>query len=323
MHTPHPRAIKFWLYCIAALVLAMVLVGGATRLTGSGLSITEWKPIMGAIPPLTHVHWLEAFEKYKAIPQYQLVNKGMSLVEFQYIFWWEWAHRFLGRVVGLVFFVPFIIFWRRGWLSKPLRNRCLILLALGGAQGFMGWYMVQSGLVERVSVSHFRLAAHLTLASFIFALTLWTIWTINRSAARVSKLSIAIIALIFLQIVWGAFVAGSHAGLIYNTWPLMDGALIPSSLWERDFWHDHMPLQFVHRCLAYGLFTVIAVQAWRSRTRISLLLLGAICVQIAIGILTLLTHVQLHAALTHQIMGMVVLAIAVRAALPYTHAHEH
>ena len=175
-------AIRIWLGCVTALIFAMVVVGGATRLTGSGLSITEWKPILGAIPPLSAADWQEAFDKYRAIPQYQLVNKGMSLAEFQVIYWWEWAHRFLGRFIGVAFAIPFLAFAAAGHIRRDLAPSLIALFALGALQGFMGWYMVQSGLVDRVSVSQYRLAAHLGLAAIIYAAMIWVMLGVGQQA---------------------------------------------------------------------------------------------------------------------------------------------
>ena len=222
--------IQAWLLAVAGLVFAMVIVGGATRLTDSGLSITEWKPILGALPPLNQADWLEAFEKYKQIPEYQVINRGMELGEFKFIFWWEWSHRFLGRFIGLAFFVPMLAFWLTGRLESRLRAPLAGLFILGGLQGLMGWYMVMSGLAERVDVSQYRLAAHLTLAAFIFAGLIWVTLDISqRRTGRVKFGPLALIVLIVLQIFAGALVAGLDAGLTYNTWPLMDGDFIPKA----------------------------------------------------------------------------------------------
>ena len=213
----------------------MVIVGGATRLTDSGLSITEWQPLLGAIPPFTEAHWLEALEKYRQIPEYQLVNKGMSLEEFKFIYWWEWAHRFLGRIIGLAFFLPFAYFAVTGALNAKTALRCGVLFVLGGLQGALGWYMVASGLVDRVDVSQYRLAAHLTLATVIFGAVLWVAFGLGqppRALGGREWIGAADRGLIVLQVAAGGFVAGLDAGFGYNTWPLMEGALVPRAcLW--------------------------------------------------------------------------------------------
>ena len=259
-------AVRFWLYFTAFLIFCMVIVGGATRLTDSGLSITEWQPLLGAIPPLTEADWLAAFEKYQQIPEYQLINKGMTLEDFKFIYWWEWAHRFLGRIIGLAFFLPFAVFALTGRLSRGTAWRCGVLFVLGGLQGALGWYMVSSGLVDRVDVSQYRLAAHLTLATVIFAAILWVAIGLGgkRHAPRhgMEWAALALVALILLQVAAGGFVAGLDAGMGYNTWPLMDGALVPPGLmvmepgW-RNLFENAMTVQFNHRILAY----VIALAA--------------------------------------------------------------
>ena len=234
------RAVRWWLFAVAALVVAMVTIGGATRLTGSGLSITEWQPIMGSIPPLSEAAWLDAFAKYKMIPQYAAINRGMSLEAFKAIFWWEWGHRFLGRLIGAAFALPLAWFWLAGRLRSDLKAPLAGLLLLGGLQGFVGWFMVQSGLSERVEVSQYRLALHLALAFLVLGGLLWqglklgdrrprgiALRTITRGQVR---LAVAIAGLVFLQVLAGAFVAGLKAGLTHNTWPLMDGRLVPGGL---------------------------------------------------------------------------------------------
>ena len=306
-----------WLGLIAAMIFAMVVVGGATRLTGSGLSITEWKPIVGTIPPLSAADWQDAFEKYKLSSQYKLQNQGMSLGDFQFIFWWEWAHRLLGRMVGFVFAVPFIWFALRRQLPGGLWPKLLVLFLLGGAQGALGWYMVASGLVDRVSVSQYRLAAHLTLASFLFAAVLWTMFSLKpTSTGRNSLIALALPFLVLLQIAAGAFVAGLDAGQGYNTWPLMDGQLVPQGLgamspnWINVF-ENALTVQFDHRLLAYTILALSILHFWRARTRSSAMLVIAIFGQASLGVFTLLWHVPLALALLHQAGAMVVLLAAV------------
>jgi heme a synthase len=327
------RAVRLWLYSVALLVLAMITVGGATRLTDSGLSITEWQPILGAIPPLTEAHWQEAFDKYRQIPEYQLVNKGMSLDAFKAIYWWEWGHRFLGRIIGLAFALPFALFWYAGALQRPgLVPRLAGVLALGGLQGVIGWYMVKSGLVDRVDVSQYRLALHLTVAFVILALVVWLALGIGRpetraaSEARLARLPAAIIALIFLQVVIGAFVASLKGGLVYNTWPTMNGALVPGDLFAIEPWY-HNPFenpvmaQFIHRLIAYTVVIAVAVEAWRvlaspateRRLVVSVwLLLAGVLGQAALGIWTLLEAVPIGLGIAHQACAAILLVIAVR-----------
>src|SRR5690349_1528471 len=216
------RAVGLWLLAVALVILAMITIGGLTRLTGSGLSITEWQPIMGAIPPLNQREWLDAFAKYQKIPQYILENRGMSLEAFKGIFWWEWTHRFLGRFLGVAFFLPFLWFAWKGAIRKSDWPRMLLLFVLGGLQGFIGWWMVQSGLETRVSVSQYRLAIHLGAALLLLIAILWIALEYLRdlkTPPRPAGRQITFVVLVYLQMLLGALVAGLHAGLIYNTWP--------------------------------------------------------------------------------------------------------
>ncbi len=330
--------IGLWLLTICLLIFSMVIIGGATRLTNSGLSITEWKPIMGAIPPLTDQDWHVAFEKYKLIPEYKLENRGMSLNEFKYIFWWEWFHRFLGRFIGIVFLVPMLLFWVSGKFTLDLKLKCSALFILGGLQGALGWYMVKSGLVDRVDVSQYRLAAHLGLAIFIFAATYWVYLGLKPITYHQEKLTrmgfvkfsgtVLVIGL-FLQIVLGAFVAGLHAGLSHNTWPLMDGSIIPAGLftmspWYLNFFENVLTVQFNHRMLAYVLLIWTCYHLYlvancmgegRHLWSIALLLIGLL-MQIALGIWTLLAIVPISLGLVHQAGALFVLLIAI------THLHS-
>lgn len=314
-------AVALWLYGMAALVFAMVIVGGATRLTDSGLSITEWQPLLGAIPPYDEAHWIEAFEKYKAIPEYQLVNQGMSLEEFKVIYWWEWSHRFLGRFIGLAFFVPFVGFWFAGLISRRLAPKLIAIFALGALQGGLGWYMVKSGLADRVDVSQYRLSAHLMLAALIFGSILWVGFGLDERKRELGSGTVAalgLVALVLLQIAAGGLVAGLDAGMGYNTWPLMDGALVPSGLgvveprWKNLF-ENALTVQFDHRMLAYALTALAALNAWTARTHIkgsALLLFVAVLLQAAGGVWTLLSQVPIPLALMHQAGAMLVLAAA-------------
>src|ERR1700691_6624580 len=220
----HTRAIRLWLYAVAALVLAMVLVGGATRLTESGLSITEWRPVMGVVPPISDSAWQEGFAKYQAIPQYKALNAGMSLAGFKVIYWWEWTHRLLGRVIGVAFLLPFLWFLWRGWIPRELRPRLWFIFVLGALQGAVGWWMVASGLSERIEVSQYRLATHLVLACVIYVALIWTAQRLGERPAaplpaRIRATAFGLLILVLAQIYLGALVAGLRAGYIYNTWP--------------------------------------------------------------------------------------------------------
>ena len=278
--TPPNRAVKWWLFSVAALIAIMVLVGGATRLTESGLSIVEWKPVAGALPPLTDAQWTQAFEGYKNIPQYRELNAGMSLSEFKTIFWWEWSHRLLGRVIGIAYLLPFLWFLWRGALSADLKRRLWIIFALGALQGAVGWWMVASGLTQRVEVSQLRLATHLVLALLIYAAIIWTLRRLSKrqsvvAARRLKITAVVLLALTFVQLYLGALVAGLRAGRVYNTWPEIDGALIPSAArllfeqpWWRNLFDNTLTVQFEHRMVAYALLALAilhAIDAVRSR----------------------------------------------------------
>lgn len=313
--------IRAWLWFAAFLVFAMVVVGGATRLTDSGLSITEWQPLLGAIPPLTEADWLLAFEKYKQIPEYSLVNQGMSLSDFQFIYWWEWAHRFLGRFIGLVMIVPFLALWLTRRIERRLVPRLAGLIVLGGLQGALGWYMVKSGLVDRVDVSQYRLAAHLTFATVILGAIVWTALGIGDAARRPPQTgrdwaAFGLLVLVLLQVALGGFVAGLDAGMGYNTWPLMDGQWIPKGLmimepaW-RNFFENAMTVQFDHRLVAYAVTIYAAVYAFKVKSRAAKAILHAVLLQVVLGIWTLLTQVPLWLGLAHQAGAMIVFATAV------------
>jgi cytochrome c oxidase assembly protein subunit 15 len=324
--------VRTWLLVVAALVFVVAAVGGATRLTGSGLSIVEWRPVTGTLPPLSEQAWRAEFEKYKTIPQYQELNRGMSLDAFKFIYWWEWGHRLLGRLIGIVFLLPFLWFLWKGWIEPGWRLRLWTIFGLGALQGAVGWWMVSSGLAGRVSVSQYRLAFHLTLACIIFALLLWMAQQLKpRDVAelvppRVRTTAVLLVVLVLVQIYLGALVAGSRAGLIYNTWPLIDGALVPdlSRLWfEQPWWRNlfenTLTVQFEHRMTAYALLILAVlhdIDATRSRAGIAITggawaLVAAITLQAALGILTLLHQVPINLALTHQAMAIVVLTLAV------------
>jgi heme a synthase len=327
------RAVEMWLWFIAALVFAMIVVGGATRLTDSGLSITEWKPIMGAIPPLSDADWQIAFQKYQQIPEYQLVNKGMALEDFKFIFWWEWGHRFLGRIIGIMFSVPLLAFWATGRLRPGLPSKLLGVLALGALQGAIGWYMVSSGLSDRVDVSQYRLALHLSVAMAILALVVWIALDERKSrlgsspaiaTAGVRTFAGVVLVLLGVQIVLGAFVAGLRAGLVYNTWPSMNGAFVPSDYWisEHGFlslFDSHAAVQFNHRIAAYVLLAAALYHGWRllrgGATGVvvssGVMLAVAMLAQAVLGVLTLIMHVPLSLGLIHQGGAALVLGIAI------------
>ncbi len=321
----HP--VRLWLWAVAVCIFGMVVVGGATRLTQSGLSITEWNPVIGIVPPLSDSSWQAEFDKYKAIPQYRELFPNMDLASFKGIFYWEWGHRLLGRVIGIVFAVPLIGFWVTGRLTPGLKPRLLGLLALGGLQGLIGWWMVKSGLSERVSVSHYRLAVHLLAASVTFA---WAIWLAEglrpRQAGsaprRLRGTATVLIVGLFLQLGLGALVAGLHAGMVYNTWPLMGGHLIPplaELLPLQPLWSNAVEtlttVQFDHRVVAYGLIGLAALHAMdalgTSPGRGAALLTILLLAQAGLGITALLLVVPLWAALLHQAFAMIVLAAAV------------
>jgi heme a synthase len=327
------RAVEAWLWCVAGLVFAMIVVGGATRLTGSGLSITEWKPILGAIPPLNEADWLAAFEKYKQIPQYALVNAGMPLSDFKFIYAWEWSHRLLGRLIGVAFALPFLTFWLTGRLRKGQPSKLMSVLALGGLQGAIGWYMVSSGLADRVDVSQYRLALHLSVAFLLLGTLVWlaleerveSLGGLPASApSSIRGFAIAIVGIVLVQVVLGAFVAGLKAGLVYNTWPDMNGQFVPSDYWLENrgvlsIFESHAAAQFNHRISAYLVGFAVGFQLWQvirasagpQVVFSTYVLTAAVFIQLVIGIATLLAHVPLNLGLLHQAGGAVVLMIAV------------
>jgi heme a synthase len=329
---PSLPAVRIWLFAVAAFVFAMVIVGGATRLTGSGLSITEWQPIMGTIPPLSDAAWQDALEKYRQIPEYQLVNKGMSLEGFKAIYWWEWAHRLLGRLIGFVFLLPFVYFLVYRAIPKPYILRVAALFVLGGAQGALGWFMVKSGLSGRVDVSQYRLAAHLALAVAIAGYAFWLGLSIRDEASKArdtkagagfqwAKVAALLLAgLVYLQLIAGAFVAGLKAGHASNTWPLMNGEIVPPGLdvftpWYMNLFENPLAAQFAHRMLAYLVVILAAafgLTVWRQHgLRGPAAALGAaLLVQTALGIGTILYGVPLGLALAHQANAMAVLGLS-------------
>ena len=321
------RPILIWLWTGCVLIACMVAIGGITRLTGSGLSITEWKPIMGALPPMNEAEWNEAFEKYKAIPEYTLINQHLDLAGFKGIFFWEYLHRNWGRLMGLVFIVPFVIFWRKGWLRERwLMRRSLAILVAGGLVGVLGWFMVMSGLEDNPDVSQYRLAIHLLAAFGVFALVLWTAFDLShgrrawRAASVAGRTARWILLLLVLQIIWGAFTAGLDAGRIYNTWPLMNGSFVPenagaSGALLSDFTDHKDGVQFVHRNLAWLVAAAVLWFAWRTRRDpgvagvVPRAAAGMVVAQFALGVITLLAHVPVWLGVLHQLGALVVLGI--------------
>lgn len=326
----HRAQVRAWLWVVVVALFALVLVGGATRLTESGLSITEWKPIHGIVPPLSDAEWQEEFALYQQIPQYSELNSDMTLEGFKTIFWWEWAHRVIARSIGILFALPLAFFWLTGRIERRLKLPLVGILALGGLQGFIGWWMVSSGLTERTEVSQYRLATHLVMACLIFSSCLWILrgLTPHRGDAPPTRHSYLVAALIaglaFLQIYLGALVAGLDAGLSYNTWPLMDGALIPSDLFIQvpawlNLFENPKTVQFVHRCGAYLLLAVVIGHmiaslrlAPRSTyARQATVLAVVVVVQAAIGITTLLLQVPILWGVAHQGGALIVLGFAI------------
>jgi len=325
-----PRAIAVWLLACCALVFAMVVVGGVTRLTHSGLSIVEWQPLVGSIPPLSDADWAETFGKYQRTPEYRLRNHDMTVEGFKGIFWWEYVHRLLGRIVGVVFLLPFAYFLARRRIGAELGWRLAGIFALGGLQGALGWYMVKSGLVDDPRVSSVRLAAHLGLAFLIYAAMLWValgllVPAAERARASLVRHSALLAALVFVMVLTGALVAAIHAGYAYNTFPLMNGEWVPAEIlvikpWWMNFIHNMAAVQFNHRWLAMAVAAVALALWWRVRAgegvgararRWSHALVGAVALQISIGIATLLLRVPVPLAALHQSGALVVFTCAI------------
>jgi len=330
----HYRAVAIWLWSLAALVFLMVIVGGATRLTESGLSITEWKPLTGIIPPLSLAQWQAEFENYKRIPQHAQIFPDMDLSGFKFIFFFEWSHRLLGRFIGAAMVVPLIFFWAKGLLPVGFKPKLLGVLMLGALQGFVGWWMVKSGLADRVEVAQERLAIHLLLASLTFAALVWLAASLKWREAEIAAPVLpglkwfagGTVLIVLLQIGLGALVAGLRAGRAYNTWPLIDGYFLPpldqltlfSPLW-RNVLDNILMVQFQHRMTAYALLALALMQAlYTSRVvagsraeRRAFAVAGLVAMQVAIGIVTLVLAVPLWAGLLHQAFAMLVLGMAV------------
>lgn len=311
-----PRAVAAWLLAVAALVFVMVVVGGITRLTESGLSIVRWQPLSGIVPPLSAADWQAEFAAYRASPQYAQVNAGMSLAAFQGIFFWEYVHRLLARGIGLAFAAPLLWFAATGAIPKGYGWRLTGILALGGVQGAIGWWMVASGLVDRPAVAHERLAVHLVTALTIMACCLWTALDLRASAAvpaasrRPTRWIAAVVALLGVQIVWGAFVAGLRAGHASDTWPLMFGRIVPPGLGS--LIDDPVTVQFVHRSLAYAVAAAVLAAAWSAYRagagRRALSMAALVVAQFALGVLTVVGGVPIVVAAAHQAGAALLLA---------------
>jgi cytochrome c oxidase assembly protein subunit 15 len=330
------RAVAGWLLVCSALVFAMVVIGGVTRLTHSGLSITEWQPIVGTLPPLTDAQWSEAFGKYQATPEYQQVNRGMTLDAFKGIFWWEYFHRLLGRAIGAVFLLPLLWFIVRRRIPAALAPKLFGIFGLGALQGAMGWYMVQSGLIDDPRVSQLRLTLHLGLAFVIFAVMFWTALSLLRAApaadparaAPLRRFAYALTALIFVMVLTGGLVAGIRAGFAYNTFPLMNGRLVPPEImliepWYLNFFNNMATVQFDHRAIAWVLALLVPVFWWRVRTTPDVpapacsgahVLLALLALQVTLGISTLLLVVPLPLAAAHQAGAMLLFAASLNVA---------
>jgi len=322
--TPRPAALSRWLWAVALLVIMVVAVGGITRLTESGLSITEWKPVSGVLPPLTEAGWQAEFEKYKQIPEYKEINAGMSLAAFKGIFFWEWLHRILGRLVGMALLVPLAFFaWRRA-IPAGFGARLLGLAALVGLQGAIGWWMVASGLVDRTDVSHFRLALHLLTALFLLAALVWTardfaLMARDRVAVRprLTGIAWAVIAILFVQLLLGAWVAGLNAGYVASTWPSMNDHFVPEGIdWSRGAWfaftNDPFLLHFLHRwwswAAAIALLLLARTLGRRGARTEAMLLILVVAAQMTLGILTVVTGVSMWIAVLHQVTGAILVA---------------
>ncbi len=325
----HARAVRGWLIIVAALIFTTLIVGGATRLTESGLSITEWKPVTGVLPPMSQGDWQAEFDKYRQIPQYRELNRGMTIDQFKTIYWWEWSHRFLARLVGAVFLLPFLYFLWRGMIPRELRTRLWLIFLGGAALGAVGWWMVSSGLAgsARTSVSQYRLAFHLTLACVVYAAIVWTAQQMvgrmrDVVAPRLKVSAVVLVVLVIVQIYAGALVAGLDAGMSFNTWPLIDGALIPAgdrlwfeTPWWRNLFENALTVQFNHRMLAYATWLLALWHAFAARGSVAfggaLTLAILITLQGVLGIVTLLHVAPLGLALAHQGLAVIVLTAAV------------
>ena len=331
MRPQHRKAIAVWLLVVCAMVFAMIVIGGVTRLTHSGLSMVEWRPVTGWLPPLGEAEWGAVFDQYKGFPEFSKLNGDMTLSEFKSIFWVEYVHRLWGRIIGLAFFVPFVIFGALRWIDGPMAVRLLLMFALGGLQGFLGWYMVKSGLVDDPDVSPYRLTAHLGLAFAILGFMLWTAMSLlnprphspRAGGRRIRGMAVGLSHLVLITILSGGFVAGIGAGFAYNTFPLMEGQLLPDGLFalepfQRNFFEDITTVQFEHRLLAL-LVLAGAMAFWmrargfplsgRARMAVNTVFLAAL-IQVSLGIATLVLSVPVHLAASHQAGAVVLFSAA-------------
>jgi len=331
MNNSSSRPIAYWLLACCAMVFATMVIGGITRLTHSGLSIVEWQPLVGTVPPLSEQDWLALFAKYQTSPEFQKVNHDMTLDGFKFIFWWEWVHRLLGRSIGLVFFLPFLWFALTKRIERALWPRLLGFFVLGGLQGAMGWYMVKSGLVDDPRVSQYRLTAHLGLAFLIFGLMLWTALGLLRQRLAqpatpnaLRRFGSGLVGLVFFMVLTGGMVAGIRAGLAYNTFPLMNGHFVPDEMWLvepwwMNFFSNMATVQFDHRMIAWALLALIPTFWWQARAaakspqaqRALGVMIGWLAVQVALGISTLLLKVPVALAAAHQAGAMVLFGIVI------------
>ncbi|MBK5284303.1 MAG: COX15/CtaA family protein [Bacteroidia bacterium] len=326
----YSKAIYFWLLTGCLLIFLMVIIGGITRLTGSGLSIVRWDIVTGAIPPLNEQDWNEVFNQYKQTPQYQKVNYDFSLDDFKNIFWWEYIHRLIGRIIGIIFIIPFFYFLIKRQLDRKLIYKLILIFLLGGAQGALGWFMVKSGLAYNPHVNHLRLSAHLFTAFLAFGYTFKTALEVKPvSSTLIKKISVSggmvsiswlVFALVVIQIIYGAFVAGLKAGFVYNTFPTMNGTWIPEGLFFLEPWWSNLTdnlitVQFIHRLVAYLVTTGIIIIFILSRThengllrKSSSYLIVVVLLQFILGVTTLLTHVNIYAAIFHQAGAFILFA---------------
>lgn len=308
------RPVAYWVFTVAFLVLAMAVIGAITRLTESGLSMVEWKPLIGAIPPLSDVEWHRVFDLYRETPEFRHKNFWMEIDDFKKIFFWEWLHRLWGRLIGVAYALPLIFFWVRGMIPQGYKRHLFIGFVLGGLQGVLGWYMVKSGLVERPSVSHFRLAAHLGLAFIIFAYMIWVGLALLGKPVNAASFCLrrhGWIALFFvtITIIWGAFTAGLDGGLLYNEWPLMGGHFVPMEVVNAAaLLNDPAGVQFVHRWLAVITMGVVLSFAWRVKNGP---LAAMVFIQVGLGMATLLSQVHLHTAAAHQAGAFIVVGLLI------------
>ncbi len=329
----HRRPVRIWLWSLAGMTLLTLIVGGITRLTQSGLSIVDWAPFMGVVPPLSEADWQEAFDAYRAFPEYLELRRGMTLEEFKFIYFWEYVHRLVARAIGFVFLIPFAYFLIRRYLTRPLIARTLVLFGLGAAQGIMGWFMVQSGLVDMPRVSHYRLAAHLSLAFVIFGYAVWLARDLALGAERPSipagggrllrKGLLWVGGLLAIQIIWGAFVAGLKAGFYYNTFPLMAGGILPPDFLRLDpallnLVENPSAVQWMHRFLGTVLLAVAAGFYLKARrfsgldaasSRLNLALFGLLLLQYLLGVATLVLAVPISLGVAHQAAAMVLVGV--------------